>query len=581
MMTSARTFTIPALLALGVSVVACGEESPSDGFPANSASGAGAAGNVGGSNVAAGNAASVGAGNSVSGGEPTAGSSPSMPSNGAGNAANMPSNGAGNAANMPSNGAGNAANVPDEGAGNTANVPDEGAGNTANVPDEGAGNAANVPDEGAGNTANIPNEGAGNAPSGGEVACDISATVELSSAIGTVGIVQWSTSFDVQEAVVEFTPTAGGETQSAPVDLERPMYRTLLLGMKEDTDYSWRVVASNAAGETCASQPETLTTEPALNAIPQYTLTGNFTPGFIVMTQGLGNMGGGLGGGGGGGGVGVFVIDADGDIVWWTDQAPASTSAAHLDFEGNYMYLMSLNVTGGTGDFRGVTLDGLERHDPPQELQEGHHDFAVAPGGVIATGVHENGCSALKEWSPEGGTKVLVASVEELYQRSGDCHPNGWDYQEDTDTYTVSDRNPNLFVKIDRDGNLLWQFGGNNPVGPSISVSESWMVNHGNHLTPEGTFLFFNNGQGQNSPVLEFALDETAMSSNKVWEYTSGNGSTVLGDVQRLPNGHTLVTYSNSGIIQELDGDQVVGEITSGSAGYTDWRPTLYGPPAL
>jgi hypothetical protein len=54
----------------------------------------------------------------------------------------------------------------------------------------------------------------------------------------------------------------------------------------------------------------------------------------------------------------------------------------------------------------------------------------------------------------------------------------------------------------------------------------------------------------------------------------------VLGDVQRLPNGNTLITYSTSGIIEEVtsSGD-LVQTISANSFGYTSFRETLYGPP--
>ena len=56
----------------------------------------------------------------------------------------------------------------------------------------------------------------------------------------------------------------------------------------------------------------------------------------------------------------------------------------------------------------------------------------------------------------------------------------------------------------------------------------------------------------------------------------------MLGDVQRLPNGNTLVTYSTKGLIQELDSSWNIVQTlksSSNSYGYADWRETLYGPP--
>jgi hypothetical protein len=49
--------------------------------------------------------------------------------------------------------------------------------------------------------------------------------------------------------------------------------------------------------------------------------------------------------------------------------------------------------------------------------------------------------------------------------------------------------------------------------------------------------------------------------------------------VQRLPNGNTLITSSNGGVIQEVDSSWNTVQSIKGTFGYADWRETLYGPP--
>jgi len=54
----------------------------------------------------------------------------------------------------------------------------------------------------------------------------------------------------------------------------------------------------------------------------------------------------------------------------------------------------------------------------------------------------------------------------------------------------------------------------------------------------------------------------------------------VLGDVERLSNGNTLVTFSRAGTIHEVDSTgKLVMSIQANSLGYADFRPSLYGPP--
>jgi hypothetical protein len=178
-----------------------------------------------------------------------------------------------------------------------------------------------------------------------------------------------------------------------------------------------------------------------------------------------------------------------------------------------------------------------------------------------------------------------VVRIDENLYASNTYHTNAIVYYPHDDTYTLSDRNPNLFVKIDRQGELLWQFGGNCSTAPAAKcATASWMVNHGHHLLENDHFLFFNNGQGTTgSTALEYALTETdtTLTANLVWSYSaSGVTSMVLGDVQRLPSGNTLVVYSNEGEIHEVDAQEnLIQVFSTTSFGYANYRETLYGPP--
>jgi len=64
-------------------------------------------------------------------------------------------------------------------------------------------------------------------------------------------------------------------------------------------------------------------------------------------------------------------------------------------------------------------------------------------------------------------------------------------------------------------------------------------------------------------------------------DYASGLSTQSMGAAKRLPNGNTLVTYSNVGVIHEIDANkQLVQEINlGGGIGFTVRRSTLYGPP--
>ena len=78
--------------------------------------------------------------------------------------------------------------------------------------------------------------------------------------------------------------------------------------------------------------------------------------------------------------------------------------------------------------------------------------------------------------------------------------------------------------------------------------------------------------------MLEFDL--TTPDATEVWSYENDYTSPTLGDVERLPNGNTLISYSNAGVLQEIDSDKnLVQEFSTTSLGYVEYRSSLYGPP--
>jgi hypothetical protein len=106
-------------------------------------------------------------------------------------------------------------------------------------------------------------------------------------------------------------------------------------------------------------------------------------------------------------------------------------------------------------------------------------------------------------------------------------------------------------------------------------------VVHGHHLLEDGTFVLFNNQSVDRAHVFEFRLNPELGSlwATMVQDYTGTAASANLGDVQRLPNGNTLITYSADSEIVDVDPDWNEVQSLSVRVGYTSWRPTLYGPP--
>ena len=135
--------------------------------------------------------------------------------------------------------------------------------------------------------------------------CDIRIQASLSEAIATVGIVEFSLASEPRHARIDFgLDTTYGLT--APVTSREPSHRTLLLGMKPSRDYHARVV-TDAGGVECASDDFVLSTGSAPSGLPEVSVT-TLDPdaragGYVVSTFLETGP--------------TFILDADGDYVWW------------------------------------------------------------------------------------------------------------------------------------------------------------------------------------------------------------------------------------------------------------------------
>jgi len=280
---------------------------------------------------------------------------------------------------------------------------------------------------------------------------------ELSEQIATVGIVEWSTDLgDLESATIEFgLDTSYG--MEAPVDLEAENYRTLLLGMKEDSEYHFRIVAS-AGGETCTSDDYTIATDFVPNSVPRADVStmnadardgGFFVSGFYRGMTGTGGY--------------AFILDGDGDIVWYYGTSNDVT-AAKMTHDGQYMWIRNSNV--GMGDAAGtlirVAMDGSGELSA-EDVSATHHDFTVLPDGTLGMLAYQSGgCDVILERAPDG-TVTQIFDVEAAHG-SSTCHTNSIHYHPEDETYTVSDlggggQDNDIYVKFTRSGEIVWVLG--------------------------------------------------------------------------------------------------------------------------
>lgn len=385
--------------------------------------------------------------------------------------------------------------------------------------------------------------------------------VEISSAIRTVGIVTWSISIPINEAYIEFGLDTNYGMQ-APVDLSDPDYRTLLLGMKGEMDYHFRVVAKDDNKEYKSSD-YTITTGPVtnlayvreMNVFNENARARGFYVTSVWQSAQVVTVGGARGL--------AIIVDEDGDIVWWWVASHlGNLSSSRISYDGKNMWMVGIGEEG----LERVTMDGL---DSQHYAVRASHDITPVTGDVIAFIAEEwYTCGAtIEEITPEGTTTVVFDTTQVL---QGNCHGNAIRYNEKMGLYSYSDMmQPDVLI-IDRaTGNLVHQLR---------NFDSYWNGRQHGHHYFGNTFLVFINDF--NYPQ-EYSIDVITRQLTEKWSYQTTLFSTLLGDVQRLANGNTTVTYSIPGRLHEIDTTQnlVMEMVFNATIGYSSWRRSLYGPP--
>jgi len=147
---------------------------------------------------------------------------------------------------------------------------------------------------------------------------------EVSAKMPTVGVVEWSlaggppSSAKIVYALKGAASTVLNRGGEAPVQLAKANYRTLLLGLKQARDYTFHIEAVRD-GQTCASSEYALPTTGSFATKPAVTVAvtqaDKREPGFIVTSSGTSFP------------DSAFIIDADGEIVWYW-AGPLNTTRA-------------------------------------------------------------------------------------------------------------------------------------------------------------------------------------------------------------------------------------------------------------
>ncbi len=255
----------------------------------------------------------------------------------------------------------------------------------------------------------------------------------------TVGIVEWSVDVEnVTEGYIDFGLTEDYGMR-APVELGSADFRTLLLGMKPEQTYHFRVVVSDGS-QLYASNDYTVETGAATTAVE----IGSFDVkdeagrerGFIVSSYWQGTSS-----------AVVYVLDPDGDIVWWYDTGIAGGIArARLSADGKNVWITTASNNGNP--IQRVSIDGL--NGQTYAMAVGSHDLTPVTGAQMAFIEYgEADCNSIYLIEPDTDPTEFWDS-EEVFGGSG-CHGNALRYSAKEDVFTFSDVSTDVVVVDRRD----------------------------------------------------------------------------------------------------------------------------------
>jgi hypothetical protein len=388
-----------------------------------------------------------------------------------------------------------------------------------------------------------------------------------SSAPTTVGIVTWSTTAPgITSAEIDFgLDTTYGMV--APVELKRTDYRTVLLGMKPEKTYHFRIVASDGI-TTHASEDHLLATGAKNTASPIASFSvsdaAKLARGFFVASFWRGTNA-----------EMPFIFDMDGDVVWWYEPAPGESTdgvaQAKMSADGQSVWLVNEILSGAP--LRRVSIDGLTTQT--YENTSASHAIAAVGGDTMVYLDYTAGkgaCNPVFEIDSTGVTKLLWTPTNPplVLGTFPSCHANALRYSLKEDQITYSDLLQDVVV-LDRAGNVKWTLAGRVTGGNSDWGGRQ----HGHQLTDDSMILFANDGAGTDqAQAVEYGLDGSLKR-----RFASNGSASNFGDVQRLANGNTVITYKTS--LQEVDAsDALVLEVKGSSQfGYVEFRESLYGLP--
>ncbi len=419
--------------------------------------------------------------------------------------------------------------------------------------------------------------------------------IVISDAVGTVVTVRWQTDEPTAGRVTWWTPGDAPRTRES--DGEGTEHEVLLLGNVAATTYELEVVASRDGTEVARYDGE-ITTGPLPAELQGVDLSvsvpledgtyGGYLYLAVVTETDV-----------------AAVLDRQGNPVWWhADDDPDVRDKRILSVmpscDGRSILYNRYRIPGDDGRsyYIRVSLDGedVERIDAT-----GHsHTFVELSDGTVA-GIFDDVRQVedemvygdqLVELLPGGETRIVWSTWDQFVYEPGSptpgtgwTHSNSLEYDPDEDAYYLGVRNLHTIVKLDRaSGESHWLLGGDDSDFEFVDGQASLFREQHEFELVDGGVLLFDNGpvQRYESRALELSLDVPGGSADQIWSYSADPPlySPAGGDVWRLDNGNTIVTWGFAGQIDEVTPDGELAWQLNATLGvgffYSVWQEEPY-----
>lgn len=379
-------------------------------------------------------------------------------------------------------------------------------------------------------------------------------TVTVSAEVASILYLDW-TNPESLSTYVRFGPE-GDLRYQTPASAAGTAGQAMLLGMPASTEVFFEIV--NAADDAViGSSSGTTGALPA--AFSPMTATGSDGFDGFVTTSLIGQV------------SGPVIVDHAGNYVWWFDDT-ADWTISGARMSADRQWIIYTNQPKATvvdeGELVKVSIDGktVERYTIPGC----HHDFVEMPDGSIIVLSQDtrdlDGNEAVGDQlislAPDG-TQTVVWNIFDNWPEAtwstnveddsvNWSHGNAIDYDADNDAWIMSFRNFNSVASIDvQSGDVQWVLGGQLSDWTLVSDERDPFVKQHQFDLLDGSIVLMDDGDANRgwSRAVEFSLPEGGGTAEEIWAWKPSPPiqTLVLGDVDRLDNGDTMVMFTTAG----------------------------------